>query len=103
MLEVRASLLFALALVAVFAGSCSSTETPPPTPDEAERLREGLTTDGIMQHARRFAEIAEENGGNRAAGSPGYDASAEYVADTLRAAGYKVTVQQFEFPYFEKP
>lgn len=51
-----------------------------------------------MQHERQFQAIADENGGNRAAGTPGYDASAEYVAQTLREAGYRVTVQEFELP-----
>lgn len=51
-----------------------------------------------MEHLRSFARIAEENGGNRAAGTPGYDASAEYVAQTLRDAGYEVEFQKFELP-----
>ncbi len=66
------------------------------------RLRSAVTVSGLMQHERRFQAIAEENGGNRAAGTPGYDASAAYVARELREAGYEVTVQPFEFPYFEE-
>ena len=101
MLRSHAAVLVALVLLVLGAISCGANETPRP-PDEANRLREAVTIEGVMQHARRFAEIADENGGNRAAGTPGYDASAEYVADTLRAAGYEVTVQPFEFPYFEE-
>jgi Zn-dependent M28 family amino/carboxypeptidase len=101
MLRSHAAVLVALVLLVLGAISCGANETPRP-PDKANRLREAVTAEGVMQHARRFAEIAEENGGNRAAGTPGYDASAEYVADTLRAAGYEVTVQPFEFPYFEE-
>jgi Zn-dependent M28 family amino/carboxypeptidase len=51
-----------------------------------------------MDHAERLQRIADQNGGTRAAGTPGYDASAEYVADELRGAGYEVDVQRFEFP-----
>jgi hypothetical protein len=102
MVRSHAAVLVALALLALGAISCCVNETPRP-PDEATRLREAVTTEGVMEHARRFAEVAEENGGNRAAGTPGYDASAEYVADTLRDAGYEVIVQPFEFPYFEEP
>ena len=40
------------------------------------------------------------NGGTRASGTPGYDASAKYVASTLKKAGYKVKVQEFTFPFF---
>ena len=35
------------------------------------------------------------NGGNRALGTPGYDASVEYVARTLRDAGYTVETPEF--------
>lgn len=55
-----------------------------------------------MPHVRALAEIAGANGGHRAAGSPGYDESADYVARTLRAAGYEVRVEEFSFPFFEE-
>jgi Zn-dependent M28 family amino/carboxypeptidase len=55
-----------------------------------------------MEHERRFQAIADEHGGNRAAGMPGYDASAEYVARELQRAGYEVTLQSFELPVFEE-
>jgi Zn-dependent M28 family amino/carboxypeptidase len=55
-----------------------------------------------MEHERRFQAIADEHGGNRAAGTPGYAASAEYVAGELRRAGYEVTFQSFELPFFEE-
>lgn len=51
-----------------------------------------------MVHARRFQAIADENGGSRAAGTPGYDASARYVAGKLKEAGYDVRVQSFDLP-----
>ena len=44
--------------------------------------------------------IANKNDGTRASGTPGYDASANYVADSLKKAGYKVKVQEFTFPFF---
>ena len=53
-------------MLALAAISCGANETPRP-PDEANRLREAVTTEGVMQHARRFAEISDENGSNRAA------------------------------------
>lgn len=64
----------------------------------SSKLRNAVTTEGVMSHARRLQAVADEHGGNRAAGTPGYDASADYVAKELRQAGYEVTVQQFEFP-----
>ena len=65
-----------------------------------KQLRTAVTVNGILQHERAFQRIANANGGTRASGTPGYDASATYVARKLRQAGYKVTVQEFIFPFF---
>ena len=59
-----------------------------------------MTVSGILQHERAFQRIATDNGSTRASGTPGYDASVDYVASKLRQAGYKVTVQEFTFPFF---
>ena len=61
-------------------------------------LRNGVTVDGILEHERAFQDIAIANDGNRAATTPGYDASVEYVANRLRRAGYRVTLDAFNFP-----
>ena len=75
---------------------------PAPSSGASAELRSAVTVAGLMEHERRFQAIADEHGGNRAAGTPGYDASAEYVARELRRAGYEVTVQSFELPFFEE-
>jgi Zn-dependent M28 family amino/carboxypeptidase len=54
---------------------------------------------GIRQHLVAFQGFANRNGGNRLAGTPGYDASARYVAARMRAAGYSVRLQEFPFPF----
>lgn len=64
------------------------------------KLTQGVTVNGIMQHQREFQVIANRNGGNRASGLPGYDASARYVTQRLRDAGYIVRQQKFTFPFF---
>lgn len=51
----------------------------------------------VNKHLKAFQAIADANGGNRAAGSPGYDASRDYVAQKLRRAGYKVELQPINF------
>jgi hypothetical protein len=61
-------------------------------------LRKGVTVDGILEHQRAFQDIALAHDGNRAARTPGYDASVEYVANRLRRAGYRVTLDPFNFP-----
>ncbi|HEX4814069.1 MAG TPA: M28 family metallopeptidase [Nonomuraea sp.] len=51
----------------------------------------------VNEHLQAFQAIATANGGNRAAGTSGYDASRDYVAGKLRKAGYKVTLQPINF------
>jgi Zn-dependent M28 family amino/carboxypeptidase len=67
-----------------------------------QRLRNAVTVGGILAHERVFQRIANQNGGTRASGTPGYDASADYVADRLRATGYTVTEQEFVFPFYQE-
>nr|WP_246718621.1 M20/M25/M40 family metallo-hydrolase [Microvirga terrestris] len=55
-----------------------------------------------FRHVQALQDIATANGGNRAAGTPGYDRSAEYIADQLRAAGYNVRFEEFTFPFFDE-
>ncbi len=64
------------------------------------KLLECVTIDGVREHQAAFQAIADANGGIRTSGTPGYDLSAEYVAQRLEAAGYDVTVQDFQFQTF---
>jgi Zn-dependent M28 family amino/carboxypeptidase len=70
------------------------------TNDSVRKLLECVTLDGVMEHQEAFQEIADENGGTRASGTPGYDASADYVEERLERAGYVVSRQEFEFHAF---
>ncbi|SDL01988.1 aminopeptidase Y [Nonomuraea maritima] len=63
----------------------------------AERLVKRVKGADVAEHLRAFQAIADANGGNRAAGTPGYDASRDYVAGKLRQAGYDVTLQPITF------
>jgi Zn-dependent M28 family amino/carboxypeptidase len=53
---------------------------------------------GIREHLEALQAIAERHGGNRLAGTAGYDASARYVAARMRDAGYNVRLQEFVIP-----
>jgi Zn-dependent M28 family amino/carboxypeptidase len=65
---------------------------------DTSELRQGVTLDGLLEHERAFQNIAIANDDNRAATTSGYDASVDYVAQRLRAAGYRVTFDEFDFP-----
>jgi Zn-dependent M28 family amino/carboxypeptidase len=63
-----------------------------------EKLRKGVTVDGILEHERALQRIAIAHDNTRAATTPGYDASVDYVVNRLRAAGYDVSLDEFDFP-----
>jgi Zn-dependent M28 family amino/carboxypeptidase len=69
---------------------------------DSSALREAVTVEGVRAHQFAFQVIADANGGTRASGTPGYDGSADYVATQMEAAGYNVTIQPFDFPFFEE-
>lgn len=56
-------------------------------------------------HLSRLQRIADDNGGNRAFASPGYDASVDYVVDALRSKGFEVSATTLDVPvaYAAKP
>jgi Zn-dependent M28 family amino/carboxypeptidase len=102
-------LLAALGAAGIALATCSadrSAQLPEPRkavsthPPGYSALLKSVTPEGILEHERRFETIAEANGDTRAAGTPGYRGSREYVAQRLRRAGYSVRIQSFEFPYF---
>ncbi len=71
------------------------------TNNTVAELTDCVTLDGVTEHLEAFQGIAEDNGGNRASGTPGYDASVEYVEQRLRKAGWEVSRQEFQFPFFQ--
>ena len=63
-----------------------------------------ITQDGLWAHMVAFQQIADANPGSdghpsRNSGEPGYLASVNYAANLLRAAGYRVTIQQYSYAY----
>ncbi len=66
----------------------------------SKKLRAAVTAEGVMEHLRALNAIGEANDNTRASGTPGYQASVDYVTSKLRAAGYAPVVQAFEFPFF---
>lgn len=65
-----------------------------------DKLLECVTLEGVREHQAAFQTIADANNGIRTSGTPGYDQSVEYVVDRMTAAGYNVTVQDFQFQTF---
>ncbi len=63
-----------------------------------------IQQDALWTHMQAFQQIADANPGpdghaSRNSGEPGYLASVNYVANLLRSAGYRVTVQPYTIAY----
>lgn len=63
------------------------------------KLLECVTVEGVREHQAALQAIATANGGIRAAGTPGYTASVNYVVQRMTAAGYNVTLNSFPFVF----
>jgi aminopeptidase S len=61
-----------------------------------ERLTGEVSVAAAMPHLEALQKIADENGGNRATGTAGYEASVEYVAGVLRGVGFEVSTPAYE-------
>jgi Zn-dependent M28 family amino/carboxypeptidase len=80
------------ALVAVAAGGAATDPI-----QASQGLRKAVTLAGIREHQAAFQSFANANGGNRLASFAGHDTSAQYVYDSMAAAGYNVHFQEFSF------
>ncbi|OPX07701.1 M28 family metallopeptidase [Mycobacterium sp. AT1] len=99
--------LTAAVLAAGVAGCGKEAAEPAATSpsDFAIALKDRVSTDAMMAHLKKLQDIADANGGNRALGSPGYDASVDYVVQTLRDKGFDVQTDDFEvrIPFADEP
>src|SRR5215218_9617546 len=94
-------LLAGLALSGCLGGDDDDT-APTASAREHEALPSpAITRAELEEHLAALQRIAERNGGTRAAGTPGYDQSASYVATRLEDAGWRVTRQPVPFTYFQ--
>ncbi|MFZ2527196.1 MAG: amidohydrolase, partial [Rhodococcus sp. (in: high G+C Gram-positive bacteria)] len=92
--------LSGIIVAAALGVACSSTAVPP-APIEAPALADAVQLDAVVGHLQELERIATDNDGNRALGTPGYDASVDYVAGKLRDAGFDVQTPEFEVTSFE--
>ena len=95
LLAALASLLLTLAAPAPAAAATRACEKR--TNNTYAKLLECVTLEGVRAHQAAFQAIADANGGTRAAATPGYDASVDYVVDKLEDAGYSVELHLFDF------
>jgi hypothetical protein len=103
-------LLVALASCAMIAGHAgaapTNAECEARVNDSVAKLLECIQQQPLFDHLVALQEISDANPGrdghgNRDTGGPGYKASLDYVARLVRQAGYKVTIQTYDWEDFE--
>ena len=67
----------------------------------ATGLHDSVKGDAMMGHLAKLQEIADAHDGTRAVGTPGYEASVDYVVDALRTKGFNVETPEFQTRVFE--
>ncbi|GAA5161876.1 hypothetical protein GCM10023321_46750 [Pseudonocardia eucalypti] len=106
---IRLWVVLAASAAVVLAG-CGSPATEAPNPPSgqvpsgaqpadgppAPTLSGEVSDDAAMVHLRALQKIADDHGGNRASGTPGYEASVDYVVGALRRAGFEVSTPAYE-------
>ena len=89
-----------LVAVAALVG-CDSGDDDASGPEPRPAPPPGISRTELDQHLLALQRVANRSAGTRAAGTPGYDASADYVAARLRDAGWRVRRQDVSFTRFE--
>ncbi len=95
----RTTTAIVVAIAAMVAAPTAGAADPLDGPWLARLLGRTTTGADAFRHLRVFQRIADANGGIRANGTPGFAASADYVARRLQEAGYQV--QRQPVPYID--
>ncbi len=92
----------ALASAALIAGAATAPAVAKPNDGNVKKITNAVKVDNVLDHLEELQEVADDNGGNRASGLPGYEDSVDYITEELEDAGYDPEVQAFDFDYFEE-
>src|SRR3954463_4942839 len=96
----------AVLLVPTGAGAVTSSQCDNRVNDTPDTLVPCIQQTDLWNHMKAFQKIANQNPSpadfhpSRNSGEPGYKASADYVANLMRQAGYDVTEQKYPFDYY---
>lgn len=76
--------------------ACGQSGPPAAPADPGRALADQVTVDGMNTHLQKLSDIAAAHDGSRADGTPGYDASVDYVSTVLRDNGFEVELADFD-------
>ena len=105
--QVRTLALVTFAVLGVLLLPGSATAAPAQAGCDARtnntypKLLECVRLSEVRAHQAALQAIADEHDGHRFSGFAGYDASVDYVVETLEASGYAPEVQPFDYLAFE--
>ncbi|CAM5661742.1 M28 family peptidase OS=Streptomyces tendae OX=1932 GN=GUR47_17680 PE=3 SV=1 [Streptomyces tendae] len=94
LLSGRALTAAAVALAALVTGGSAAGAAPAPAAGQAAAAPD-ISIANVKAHLAQLQSIATANGGNRAHGRAGYQASLNYVQAKLDAAGFTTRLQRF--------
>jgi Peptidase family M28 len=84
----RSRLAFVVTSVTLAVTACSAVAAAPTAPQSygpfVQQLAREVSDARALTHLQALQKIADEHGSNRATGTPGYDASVEYVVEKTR-------------------
>ena len=94
--------LLALAVCACVHAASAAAACDLRVNDTPAKLDACVTQGSLWRHLSVFQRISDQNPGpdghgNRDTGTPGYEASVDYVAGLMRRAGYNVTIQPYTY------
>ena len=95
MITRRSPFLAALLSAALVSACATAGASESASPSGAVLASPDIPVTEVQAHLTELQRIADENGGNRAHGEPGYRAGLDYVKGLLDAAGYTTTLQEF--------
>jgi hypothetical protein len=98
----------ALLIAAPAADAAGGKKEGTPADPQAKHFIKKISVERMTAHQQDLQDIADANGGNRAAlneegtiGS-GYQASVDYVVDELESYGYDAKINMFNHPFWEE-
>ena len=109
LMRVRLALL--AVTVALLVTGCGGVAVAPPPVDDGRSIEPvvqfpeldvAVDQDRLGEHLEALMAIAEANGGVRTVGTPGYEASVDYVADRLDELGWRVETPEEPFANFRE-
>ena len=95
---IKPVLLSAMLMSSCLFSACQTVATPNLNPPNTQNTISTSSFDSkrMLAHLNAFQSIAEKNGGNRAVGTAGGQASARYIVEQAKKAGYSAQMLPFE-------